>query len=100
MMHTLADFVARWRAAGAEERANKDSFFIELCAVLDIAPPAPKRGDPALDTYVFEADVRWPHVAKAATVRKIDVYRAGAFILEAKQGQDHRTGCFTRCLLA
>lgn len=88
MPPTIADFVARWRAAGAEERANKDSFFIELCSVLGIAPPDPKRGDPALDTYVFEADVRWPNEAKAASVRKIDVYRAGAFILEAKQGQD------------
>ncbi len=30
MPPTIADFVARWRAAGAEERANKDSFFIDV----------------------------------------------------------------------
>jgi hypothetical protein len=88
MTASLADFVTRWRASGAEERANKDLFFAELCDVLDVPRPNPKTGDPARDTYVFEADVRVPHEGGATTVKKIDVYRAGAFILEAKQGQD------------
>ena len=61
----LADFLARWRASGAEERANADLFFTELCDAIDVPRPNPKTGDPSRD-----------------------VSRQGCFILAAKAAQD------------
>ena len=82
---SIDDFIARWRVSGAEERANKDLFFTELCEALDVPRPTPKTGDPTLDTYVFEADVVVPHDGRPTSVDAIDVYRAGHFVFEAKQ---------------
>jgi hypothetical protein len=87
MPTTVASFIARWRDFGGEERANKDSFFIELCHVLGVEAPRPKVGDPERDTYVFEADVRVPHEGGVVSTQKVDVYKAGFFLLEAKQGR-------------
>jgi hypothetical protein len=87
MPPTIASFIARWRDFGGEERANKDSFFIELCQALGVEGPRPKCGDPERDTYVFEADVRVPHEGGVLSTQKVDVYKAGCFLLEAKQGR-------------
>ena len=54
MGQNLDAFIAKWAAAGPSERANKDLFLAELCAVLGVAPPNPSANDPELDTYVFE----------------------------------------------
>lgn len=51
----LEEFIARWAASGDAERANKDTFLVELCDVLEVPRPEPKTGDPARDGYVFEA---------------------------------------------
>jgi hypothetical protein len=83
---SLPDFVAKWSASGAAERANKDAFLLELCDVLDVPQPAPTTGDPLRDTYVFEKDAILPHEGGTTTIGKIDLYKEGAFILEAKQG--------------
>ena len=81
---TVADFLARWRDAGAAERANKDSFLAELCDLLGVPRPDPKTNDPARDRYVFEKEVLRPGEERAS-LGFIDLYRAGAFVLEAKQ---------------
>ncbi len=74
---TVADFIARWSASGASERANKDLFFAELCDVLEVPRPEPATGkeraihEPGLvsvlrqihddlEAAVFDAD-GWPH---------------------------------------
>jgi len=36
---TVAEFIAKWSASGAAERANKDSFLIELCDLLGVPRP-------------------------------------------------------------
>ncbi len=82
----IDDFIQRWSASSAAERANKDAFLIELCDVLDVPHPSPTTGDPAKDTYVFERDALLPREGGTVSVGKIDLYRAEAFILEAKQG--------------
>lgn len=79
-------FIEKWAASSGAERANKDLFFAELCDVLEIPRPNPVTGDPEVDTYVFEADVPFVHDDGRRSVRKIDVYRKGVFLLEAKQG--------------
>ena len=80
-------FITRWSASGASERANKDSYLNDLCDVLGVPHPDPRVADRARDTYVFEADAVVPHEGGTVTIGKIDLYKAGCFVLEAKQGR-------------
>ena len=72
-----AEFLERWRHAGAAERANKDSFLAELCDVLEVERPLPKTNDPEKDRYVFEKDVvrsremGLAHVNRVATMGQL-----------------------------
>jgi hypothetical protein len=84
----IEEFIAKWSASGAAERANKDAFLINLCSVLGVPPPDPVTGNPEKDLYVFEKDAILVHEGKPSTVGKIDLYRHQKFILEAKQGSD------------
>ncbi|MCC6527290.1 MAG: class I SAM-dependent DNA methyltransferase [Polyangiaceae bacterium] len=86
MVPPLAPFIEKWSRSSAAERANKDAFLIGLCDVLDVPGPDPTTGDAEQDRYVFEKDALTPHEGGVVTVGKIDLYKAGAFILEAKQG--------------
>jgi len=45
---TPAQFIAKWRANPLSERAGAQAFFLDLCAMLGVAPP----DDP--DNYCFE----------------------------------------------
>ena len=43
----VKQFIARWKASGAAERANCQSFLSELCALLDVAAqPSPPSARP------------------------------------------------------
>lgn len=81
-------FIAKWEASGAAERANKDAFLLDLCDVLGVPRPTPTTGDTEKDLYVFERDAKLSHAGGAVTIGKIDLYKSGAFILEAKQGSE------------
>lgn len=59
-------------------------FLSELCTVLDLARPDPQTSDPARDGYVFEKSVPLAHGAPG----RIDLYKRGCFVLEARQGSD------------
>lgn len=74
--------------SGAAERANKDAFLLDLCDVLDVARPDPATGDPERDLYVFERDVVIVHEGGRVTIGRIDLYKHGHFLLEAKQGSE------------
>ena len=45
----IAAFIARWRAAGAAERANYQLFLTELCDVLGVPRPDPSQPGDALN---------------------------------------------------
>lgn len=79
-------FIEKWQQSGASERANKDSFLRDLCDVLGVPHPDPATGDPDRDRYVFERDAVLVHGGDKHTVGKIDLYKHGCFVLEAKQG--------------
>ena len=82
-----AAFIKRWlENSSGSERANKDPFLGQLCAVIDVPHPDPKTNDPDRDVYVFEADVLSVHEGGKTTTLKADLYKRGCFILEAKQG--------------
>ncbi len=80
----FTQFLSRWAASGDAERANKDAFLVELCEVLGVERPHPKTGDPARDVYVFEKDVARA-VEGGTSLGRIDLYKQGCFLLEAKQ---------------
>lgn len=82
----IEEFVTKWAASGAAERANKDSFLNDLCDVLGVERPSVTTGDPTRDIYVFEKDAVLVHEGGKRTVGRIDLYKHGCFILEAKQG--------------
>ncbi len=85
---SLASFVARWQASSGAERANKDLFLSELCDALGVARPDPTTGDASTDRYVFEKDAPTPKEGGRTTTGKIDLYKEGCFLLEAKQGSE------------
>ncbi|MXV21804.1 class I SAM-dependent DNA methyltransferase [Deinococcus xianganensis] len=82
----LDTFIARWAASGGAERANYGPFLSELCRVLGVPEPEPTRTDDADNAYVLERTVYEVHDDSAPTPRRIDLYRRGSFVLEAKQG--------------
>ena len=84
----LQAFANKWTASGASERANKDAFLLEFCDALGVPRPNPTTGDPEKDHYVFEKDAPVLNEGGVSSVKKIDLYRAGHFILEAKQGSE------------
>lgn len=84
----LQAFVDKWTASGASESSNSQYFLLELCDVLGVPRPDGAKGDAGADDYVFEKDAPVIHEGGATSVKKIDLYRAGHFILEAKQGSE------------
>ena len=82
----VADFVSRWEASGSAERANYTMFLTELCALLGVPGPEPTRPDDRQNAYVFERNVPMSDGDGSTTVGRIDLYKRGCFVLEAKQG--------------
>jgi len=88
---TPESFIARWQASEASERANCQSFLIELCTLLDVPQPDPAKADDAENAYVFERNVKFSDADGSHTLGRIALYRRGSFVLEAKQGSDADT---------
>ena len=89
----IAAFQARWLGNEGGERANKDPFLNDLCDLLGVPRPDPATGDAEKDLYVYEKPAVLLHAAGRPTIGKIDLYRHGRFLLEAKQGSNAtRTG--------
>lgn len=85
---SIEDFVRRWAESGAAERANYQLFLCELCDVVAVPRPEPAKADASQNAYVFEHPVLFDDGLGRTTTKFIDLYRRGAFILEAKQGSD------------
>jgi len=81
----IEEFITRWATSGGSERANFQTFAIELCALLGVPPPDPATQDSAGDAYRFEHPVTFIHT-DSQSHGFIDLYRAGHFVMEAKQG--------------
>lgn len=88
----LEDFIAKWSTArGGAERANYQMFLGELCQAIGVPSPDPAGHDTALNDYVFERGVKRRDSEGMASTLRIDLYKRGCFILEAKQSRaDHR----------
>jgi hypothetical protein len=72
-------FITRWTGKSASELATAQSFVIELCALLGVAPPTHE-----LD-YMFERPITFSHGDGSSSAGRIDCYLRGHFVLEAKK---------------
>ncbi len=85
---TIDEFITRWKdARGGAERANYQMFLSELCEALDLPRPDPASADTASNDYVFERGVKRRESEGTASTLRIDLYKRGSFILEAKQSR-------------
>ena len=75
---SISDFISHWRGADGGERAQSQSFLLELCETLGL--DRPKAGD-----YKFEFDVKGDKGRNF-----IDLYKRGCFVLESKQSRARR----------
>lgn len=80
-------FIARWRISEGAERAAYAQFLSEFCRLIGIEPPQPPTSDSGAVTYRFEYPVRFPDGQGGHSTGRIDLYRKGAFVLEAKQSR-------------
>jgi hypothetical protein len=76
-----AAFIERWRGVSASELSTAQSFVIGLCGWLGVAPP---HATPEQD-YLFERPVTFLHGNGSTSAGRIDCYRRGHFVLEAKK---------------
>ena len=82
----VADFVRRWHASAAAERANFQSFCNELCDLLAVPRPDPARQDEPDNAYVYDKTVWFDDGDGKRTANFIDLYKPPCFVMEAKQG--------------
>lgn len=85
MILQIDAFIERWKASGGSERANFQTFANELCEALGLPKPAPATEATQANSYCFEHPVTFIHTG-AQSRGFIDLYRAGHFVMEAKQG--------------
>jgi hypothetical protein len=81
-------FIARWQGReGGQERANYSMFLTELCLTLGLPVPDPAGATTEDNDYVFERMVKDFLPDGSAASRRIDLYKRGSFVLEAKQSR-------------
>ncbi|MFT3813384.1 MAG: class I SAM-dependent DNA methyltransferase [Acidovorax sp.] len=75
------DFIARWQNVMASELATAQSFVIELCELLGVDKPHPTQEQ----SYMFERPITFRHGDGTTSSGRIDCYKRGHFVLEAKK---------------
>jgi hypothetical protein len=84
----LDAFIGRWsNREGGQERANYSLFLTELCDVLGVPHPDPASASHEFNDYVFERRVERRLADGTTETGRIDLYKRGHFILEAKQSR-------------
>ena len=78
-------FLARWSGASGSELANYQLFLTELVALLELPRPEPASEDTRDNAYVFERRVQFAHGDGSTSLGRIDLYRRGHFVCEAKR---------------
>jgi hypothetical protein len=81
-------FILRWQGReGGQELANYGLFLAELCDVLGVERPHPADATAESNDYVFERVVKAANADGSVATRRIDLYKRGCFVLEAKQSR-------------
>jgi hypothetical protein len=77
-------FVERWTAReGGAERANYALFLVKLCDLIGVGRPDPAGPETERNQYVFDG---------STSPGRIDLYKKGCFVLEAKQSKKREKG--------
>ena len=76
------------------DKANSQLFLCELCDVLELPRPEPARPIDEENSYSFERNVYVMCSEGASESRKLDLYRKGCFLLEARQVQGAMVSSF------
>ncbi|MBC5995109.1 class I SAM-dependent DNA methyltransferase [Pontibacter cellulosilyticus] len=84
----IQNFITRWKASGASERANYQLFLSELCELLGVEKPQPATDKVHEAYYTFERPVVFDDGEGKTSTNFIDLYKKDCFVLEAKQGAD------------
>ena len=84
----IETFIAEWRGTGGSELANTQSFINGLARLLGVDPPRGAKADDTANDYVFERRVFQDNGDGTSSFGRIDCYKRGCFILEAKQGSE------------
>jgi hypothetical protein len=84
----ISNFIEKWKASGASERANYQIFLSELCELLGVEKPRPASDKVHEATYTFERPVEFNDGDGKKSTNFIDLYKQHCFVLEAKQGSD------------
>jgi hypothetical protein len=79
--NSVAAFIQRWQGVNASELATAQSFVMDFCELLGVAKP---HATPEQD-YMFERPVTFAHGDGSSNPGRIDCYRRGHFVLEAKK---------------
>jgi hypothetical protein len=86
-------FIKRWtESKGGAERANYALFLVELCDLIGVQRPDPAGEETERNEYVFERAVRFRHDDGSTSPGRIDLYKKGCFVLEAKQSKKREKG--------
>ncbi|HET8996362.1 MAG TPA: type IIL restriction-modification enzyme MmeI, partial [Acetobacteraceae bacterium] len=84
-------FISRWQGReGGQERANYGMFLSELCAAIGVPAPDPAAATTSENDYVLERAVKLRGPDGTASNGRIDLYKRGCFVLEAKQSRETR----------
>jgi hypothetical protein len=81
-------FIARWSGGeGGQERANYALFLSELCDLIGAPRPDQASHDASANAYTFERAVTFREPDGSKSAGRIDLYKRGCFVLEAKQSR-------------
>ena len=81
-------FIKAWKALPGREIENSQSFLNALCDLIGVDKPHDSEADRL--EYGFERPVKFHHANGSSTDGRIDLYKRGAFVLEAKQGSEQK----------
>ena len=83
-------FIETWKARDGNEIGNAHSFLNELCDLLGVPRPHDPKEGGTREEYSFERPVTFKHNNGGESKGRIDLYRRGSFVLEAKQGSEQK----------
>ena len=75
------DFIAKWSGGTASELSTAQTFAMDLCHLLGVETP---HAD-AAQQYMFERPITFAHGDGGSSAGRIDLYKRGCFVLEAKK---------------
>ena len=93
-----AKLTADATASGGSEMSNYQLFVERLTGALSLPQPDFAREETRFNDYVFERNITFRRPNGASSTGRIDCYKCGCFILEAKQSANRKQAVETEQL--